>query len=202
MQFLCFHCYVLLHFYIFLNIARIRDFYCGHLHFTKPICLTIFDILDPSGPLWSFSSNAYRLMSSFAVAIGTTVLKMFFMCQVPYKRFELNKSAFRQRSLENHVFCFHVIGVSWLLRLIIFCRQPFANWHVYSSTNVYIGMLFIMSTLKMIWCLLVCYCCAKHCITYFPRFSIKIYVLLHEKLNLLEQRTNSCEKIICVNFFM
>ena len=97
--------------------------------------------------------------------------------------------------------CLFSICVSWLFCLIIFCRQPYANWHVNSLTNVYIGKFFIISTLKMIWCLLVCYCCANHCKTYFPRSSIKIFVLLHEKLNLLELRTNSCEKI-CVYFFM
>ena len=180
-----------LHLYIFLNTARIRDF-----------CCLFFDTLDPPGTLWSFSSNAYRLVSSFAVAIGTTVLTMALLYQVPHKRFELNQSAFGHRWLENRVVCFQVVCVSWLLPLIIFCRQPNANWHVYSSTNVYIGMFFVISTLPMIWCLLVCYCCANHCKTYFPRSSIKVFVLLHEKRNLVKQRTNSCEKIICVKLFM
>ena len=142
------------------------------------------------------------MVSSFAVGTGTTLLTMSFLYQIPYKHFELNQPAFGQRWLEKHVVCFQVICVSWLLPLIVFCRQPNANRHVYSSINSYIGMFFVISTLKMIWCLLVCYCCANHCKTYFSRSSIKIFVLLHGKLNLLKQRANSCEKIICVKLFM
>ena len=170
----------------FWTLQGLETFAVVILRFTKPIGLK--NLWYPGSTWYTmiFSSNTNHLVSSFAVLIGKTVLTMSFLYQIPYKRFELNQSAFGQRWLEKHVVCFQVICVSWLIPLIIFCRQPNANWHVSSSTNVYIGMFFVISTLKMIWCLLVCYCCANHCKTYFPRSSIKVFVRLHEKLNLLK----------------